>query len=260
MDKIRLTRLEPYSDDRGNVVEFTGEPVEGVSITFSGENNRLTVTDPIRIGTFRVQFDSSNGTMTIGPCGPNGVLRLTAQLGQDSSIVIGRKVTATSAVLLSAVEGTAIRIGEDVMFAKQCQVRGDDAHPIFDVRTERRVNVSRDITIGNHVWVGFASVVLGGARIDDGSVIGMNSLVKSHVPNNCIAVGTPARVTRRDIAWERPHLSRREPFYKPDASTVRKSPYWALTEREPGRLRKTYHRLPAGLRRAIRRLVGRAAD
>ena len=27
------------------------------------------------------------------------------------------------------------------------------------------------------------------------------SLVKSKIPNNCIAAGSPARVVRRDIAW-----------------------------------------------------------
>lgn len=38
-------------------------------------------------------------------------------------------------------------------------------------------------------------------KIDDGSIIGARSLVKSKIPNNCIAVGVPARVVRRNVAW-----------------------------------------------------------
>lgn len=42
-------------------------------------------------------------------------------------------------------------------------------------------------------------------------------------------VGIPARIVRRNIAWERPHLSLTKPYYKPDASTVQKSASWNLT-------------------------------
>jgi hypothetical protein len=49
---------------------------------------------------------------------------------------------------MSATEGTTIVIGDDVMFASHNQVRADDAHPIFDVRTGQRVNVSKSIEIG----------------------------------------------------------------------------------------------------------------
>ena len=61
-------------------------------------------------------------------------------------------------------------------------------------------------------------------------MIGYGSIVTRNVPNNCIAAGVPATVIRRDIAWERPHLSMTKPYYKPDASTVSRSPYWNLTE------------------------------
>jgi hypothetical protein len=66
----------------------------------------------------------------------------------------------------------------------------------------------------------------------------------------------PARVIRTDIAWERPHLSLAKPYYKPDASTITKSPYWALTElpRRPTWRRRVRSRL--GRTRAGRALAG----
>src|SRR4029078_7328208 len=94
-------------------------------------------------------------------------------------------------------------------------------------------NPSPSITIGTHVWLPRGPTILSGGGIGDGTVIGYGSLVTGKIPNNCIAVGSPARVVRRDVAWERPTFSYREPFYKPDSSTVRKSRFWNPTVEEP---------------------------
>jgi len=260
-ETITVTELVAYEDDRGNVIEYDGVPIEAaVTVIFAGSNNRLTVATSARVGELSVRFDCDAGVMTIGKGRGRAMVRASARVGQDAAIHLGDGVTMTTRCTLSAVEGATLRVGDDVMIAGDCQLRCDDGHPIFDVASERRLNPARDIVIGDHVWLGNRSMVLGGAVIEDGSVIGMASLVKGRIPNNCIAVGAPARVVRRDIAWERPHLSLDRPYYKPDASTIRKSRYWAPTRREPGRLRRTYHRLPRGLRTTVRRLLGRPVD
>lgn len=131
-----------------------------------------------------------------------------------------------------AVEGTSLTVGDDVMIASNVEIHTDDAHPIFDVESGRRINWSKNVDIGNHVWIASRAIIRPGTSIGDGSVVGLNSIVKGRFPNNCIIAGTPARVVRRNVAWERPHLSNSKPFYKPDASTVKKSKYWNLTEVE----------------------------
>lgn len=156
---------------------------------------------------------------------------MNIRVGQDSAVIIGADVTSTGSCVVSAVEGSTVEFGDDVMIASQNQVRADDGHPIFDVRSGKRVNPAKNIRIGNHVWLAGGAVALGGADIGDGSVIGFGSLVNGRLPNNCVAVGTPARVVRRDIAWERPHLSFVAPPYKPDSSSIPVTEeYWRLTE------------------------------
>jgi serine O-acetyltransferase len=49
-------------------------------------------------------------------------------------------------------------------------------------------------TIGDRVWIGPNATVSGPIRIGDGAVIGANSLAVSHVPENGVAVGVPARI------------------------------------------------------------------
>ncbi|AIY00854.1 acetyltransferase [Arthrobacter sp. PAMC 25486] len=175
-------------------------------------------------------FDCDNGRIEIGS--HHGVTPLKAHIrvGQDSTVIIGNNVSNTSTVTINAVEGTKVTIGNDCMLSSQVEIRTDDAHPIFDVRTEKRSNPSRSMRIGNHVWLARGSAVLGGASVADGSILGFGSILTGQIPNNCIAVGTPAKVIRRDVAWERPHLSLREPLYKPDASSIEKSEYWDLTD------------------------------
>lgn len=116
---------------------------------------------------------------------------------------IGRNVSTTAVVAMSAAEGASITIGDDVMVVSENQVRADDGHPIFDVRTGKRVKVSRSIAISNHVLVGHSAAVLG-CKLGDGTVLGMGSIVTRSLPNNVVAAGVRARVVRRDVAWERP--------------------------------------------------------
>lgn len=50
------------------------------------------------------------------------------------------------------------------------------------------------ITIGNDVWVGAHSVILGGTTIGDGAVIAANSVVTKDIAPYAIVAGTPAKI------------------------------------------------------------------
>jgi virginiamycin A acetyltransferase len=53
-----------------------------------------------------------------------------------------------------------------------------------------------DTVIGNDVWIGHEAMLLPGARIGDGAIIGARAVVAGEVPPYAVAVGNPARVTR----------------------------------------------------------------
>ncbi|WP_083404577.1 MULTISPECIES: acyltransferase [unclassified Curtobacterium] len=225
-----LEELTEYADDHGNRIEYAGPRRGNVRIEFRGANNVVRIAPGARLGRLVISMDCDNGLFSIGTNSGAPSFVANVRIGQDSSVIVGDNTSTTANCVISATEGTTVEIGDDVMIASHVQIRADDAHPIFDVRTGQRVNVSRSITIGDHVWLALGVTVLGGASVGRGSVVGTGSILTSSIPNNCIAVGTPARVVRRDVAWERPHLSLKQPFYKPDASTVERSPFWELTE------------------------------
>jgi acetyltransferase-like isoleucine patch superfamily enzyme len=50
--------------------------------------------------------------------------------------------------------------------------------------------------IGNDVWIGARTLIIGGIEVGDGAVIGAGSIVTRSIPPYAIAVGSPARVIK----------------------------------------------------------------
>ncbi|WP_422006243.1 CatB-related O-acetyltransferase [Roseivirga pacifica] len=68
------------------------------------------------------------------------------------------------------------------------------AQNIFDLNRDLDTNSKGAINVGNDVWIGMHTVVLGGAKIGHGAIIGANSVVNGDIPSYAIAVGSPAKV------------------------------------------------------------------
>ena len=49
------------------------------------------------------------------------------------------------------------------------------------------------ITIGNNVFIGMNSIVLKNVEIGNNVIIGAGSIVTKSIPNDCVAVGVPAK-------------------------------------------------------------------
>lgn len=142
--------------------------------------------------------------------GNNGFFKYgTIHMEKNTLLKIGEEFNTQGGYKYILGEDTTITIGDECLFSNDIMMQSNDGHSIFDVSTGENINStyeirkSRKIVIGNHVWVGLGVSILYNTRIADGSVIGARSLVKGEIPNNCIAAGIPARITRRDIAWSR---------------------------------------------------------
>lgn len=223
---IIVNTIRPYKDEHNNEI-FCDEEIKTARVVFYGKNNKLVVKKGSKIKG-GIYFECNNGTCHIGQNRFKGFIRL----GEDCTVTINDKVTCTNDCLITAAEGISVTIGEDCMLASDIQIRADDGHPIFDVKSEKRINMPKSVNIGAHTWIGGRVTILSGANVGQGSVIGFGSIVKGKIPNNCVAAGAPIRVVRKNIAWERPHLNHVAPPYKPDASFVSKSPYWNSTIEE----------------------------
>ncbi len=93
------------------------------------------------------------------------------------------------------LDSMKVKIGSNVMFGPGVHLY-TATHPLH--KTERRLlEIAKPITIGDDCWIGGQSVICPGVTIGPGSVIGAGSIVTKDIPENCLAVGNPAKVIRK---------------------------------------------------------------
>lgn len=56
---------------------------------------------------------------------------------------------------------------------------------------------SKDIIIGNGVWIGAGSIILGGVEIGDKAMIGAGSVVNANVETLSVVAGVPAKLIKK---------------------------------------------------------------
>jgi acetyltransferase-like isoleucine patch superfamily enzyme len=86
-----------------------------------------------------------------------------------------------------------VTIGQNVAIGQYSIVMDDDYHSAAD---HRMAGKRAPIVIEDEAWLGARVIVLRGARIGRGAVIGANSVVTGEIPAYSVAVGSPARVIR----------------------------------------------------------------
>ncbi len=101
----------------------------------------------------------------------------------------------------------SITIGDDVWTGHHVYIT-DQNHGYEDrsVPISRQTMPERAVVIGDGSWLGHGTVVLPGAHIGRHVVVGANSVVTGVLPDDCVAVGSPARVVRRYVdrqGWQR---------------------------------------------------------
>lgn len=132
-----------------------------------------------------------------------------AFIGHGSKISIGKegKIIFGNNFRMSAESSLASRKG--ITFGDNCLVSWDtliidtDYHKIYD-EDGKQLNENREILIGNNVWIGCRCLILKGAKIPSGCVIGANSVVNARELSgeNKIFGGQPVKELKNNITWE----------------------------------------------------------
>lgn len=89
-----------------------------------------------------------------------------------------------------------IKIGDNTLIAGFCYLVDSNHGTELGKPIREQPHEVSPISIGNDVWLGARVVVLPGSTIEDGAVIGANSVVNGHIPANAIVVGSPAQVIK----------------------------------------------------------------
>ena len=169
----------------------------------SGKNNDIQI-ESWCSGNLMLLVNGNNNRVYIGKdvrFGPKCMILID---GDNSEVFISDKCTFTRKLHLAVTEGDSkCKIGQDCMFSYNIVVRTSDAHPVYDIETNNRMNLPADVLLDNHVWVGPNTTISKGVHIGANSVIAQNSVVTKSISSNVVAAGVPAVVKRQNIHWNR---------------------------------------------------------
>jgi len=115
----------------------------------------------------------------------------------EGRLAIGEGCSIGRRALITVAE--SVVIGRKVLLAPNVVLQ-DHVHGYDDVTTpviDQPIARTAPIEIGDGAWLGQNVVVGPGVRIGRGAVVGANAVVRSDVPDHSLAVGAPARVSRR---------------------------------------------------------------
>jgi lipopolysaccharide O-acetyltransferase len=119
------------------------------------------------------------------------------------SIEIGDDVSISERVHISSIEH--IHIGHRVLIGSGVYI-GDHQHGTYNgaeqshpdtAPASRSLGSGGPVLIGDDVWIGDNTVIVGPVSIGRGSIIGANSVVRRNIPEHTVAAGAPARPIKR---------------------------------------------------------------
>ncbi len=206
LSRIKNNKILIVKKD-GKIKEI--KKVKGLTIKFLGQNSVVKIHEPYRF--INCYFE----------VGDDNIIEIKQTNFYIKDLIIPARMSRYSKLLIDSdcsVEGAKIwlhdeperivKIGKDCMLSFDITIWPSDGHAIIDDKGDA-INKPKNIMIGNHVWVGTQCLILKGANIPDGSILGARTLYTSASnPKNSkkpyIFCGQPAKVLKSgNFIWDR---------------------------------------------------------
>ncbi|WP_131667344.1 acyltransferase [Psychrobacter pygoscelis] len=193
LDKGQYNQIEVKPDNK-----IIGQSVITIR---KGNNNRVNIGSHGKFNQLKIDINGNNNTIKIAD-----QVKFSGHLlivGNNLHIDIGERTTAIDCYVLA--RDKSVSIGAECMISRGIEIRASDVHKVYDIDTNKRLNVAtQDVIIGDHIWIAANVTVSKNVQIAEGCIIAAGSFVNKSVPSpNTMLAGTPAKVIREGVRWER---------------------------------------------------------
>ena len=181
-------------------ISFSTTLLIGCKIKAKGKNNRIVFRGKGGFKNTQITIHGNGNTVEFaeGVSMDGGDIILD---GDSNHLVVGNGTKFCGKIHIAIIEGTKVCIGEKGLFSSDITLRTGDSHSILNSQGQR-INPSKDIKIGDHVWVGNHVIITKGTQIANNCVVGTGSVVtKGCEEKNVVLAGTPAKIVKQDITW-----------------------------------------------------------
>lgn len=183
-----------------NSIALNKATLRNCKFSTSGKNNVIILKEGTVLNNCEFNILGNNNCIQI----ENDVLVRNGSFwieDDNNKITIGKQTKLCGKIQLACIEGTTITIGEDCLFSSDIVFRTGDSHSILDM-DGNRINPSKDIWIGDRVWIGHRAIINKGVNVSNNSVIATGAIVtKNFLEENTVIGGIPAKIIKRGIKW-----------------------------------------------------------
>ncbi|MDY3133452.1 MAG: hypothetical protein SOW11_05580, partial [Campylobacter lanienae] len=190
--------MQKHIRENGNVIYGDLSKQANLKLDFKGKNNIVFFAGSSK--SINICFYGNNALAFIG----NNTIILGQQTAMSSdSVLFVDNDCSFGGVTIRPFEAKNIIFGRDCMFSWNIVVTSTDHHLIMDCNTNNRVNYSKSVYVGDHVWCGMETTISKGAFIASGAVIGAKSLATKIYYSNTSNAGIPAKELKKELFWLR---------------------------------------------------------
>lgn len=119
-------------------------------------------------------------------------------IAENGYVALGEGFTASHNLRIFATK--EIIIGNDNMWSYDCVVLDSDVHELSYAKGGGRI---KPVLFGNHIWMGARNVVLKGAEVPDGAMLGANQSLRKSYKGYVAPMIAGDEVIKEHIVWRR---------------------------------------------------------
>lgn len=151
---------------------------------------KIELHGPLVIGKKRISCSKQETRLWMQPKSKI-IVQERASFGYGSNVEIYKGAVLEIGALSSNSEiimicGNHITIGSPVNIARGCTIRDTNGHIV----AVQGFKESREVMIGNHVWICSDSTIMPGTSIGDGSIVGACSYITKRIPSFTMVQGS----------------------------------------------------------------------
>lgn len=201
MDNAKVKQSDQHQANDNIVI---GNPLladKSVSFSSNSSGNILFCEDGIDLRSSTISFNGNNSLIYLSK--NKHLYQINVSINRDSVLFIGENNYFNGKLNLILSERKHIVIGNDGLFSFGIWFRTADPHLIYSCQTHNRINPSKNILIGDHVWIGQGALILKGTTIASGSIVGTNSTVSGkRICSNESWAGSPAKKIAEGVFFD----------------------------------------------------------